>query len=309
VHNFVRAETDLYFGKTVTDGGFGKFHHLREMAPIDRQSIVRMNRDTIYSSAVFDLDAAPVTVTLPDTGKRFMSMMVVSQDHYVPEVVYAPARRTYTKADIGTRYVFLAIRTLANPEDPGDIKAANGLQDAIKVEQASIGRFEVPAWEPNSQTKIRDALNVLGSLGGTPHLFGTRDEVDPVDHLIGTAIGWGGNLRYAAIYNSVFPKDNDGNTMHTLTVKDVPVDGFWSISLYNPKGFFEKNDLNAYALNNLIAKQNPDGLFTMQFGGCGKDTPNCLPIMPGWNYTVRLYQPWKEILDGTRKFPEAQPLR
>ena len=32
-----------------------------------------------------------------------------------------------------------------------------------------------------------------------------------------------------------------------------------------------------------------------------------LPTMPGWNYTVRLYRPQKEILDGTWKFPEAQP--
>lgn len=29
--------------------------------------------------------------------------------------------------------------------------------------------------------------------------------------------------------------------------------------------------------------------------------------MSGWNYTVRLYRPRKEILDGTWKLPEAQP--
>jgi hypothetical protein len=28
--------------------------------------------------------------------------------------------------------------------------------------------------------------------------------------------------------------------------------------------------------------------------------------MPGWNYTVRLYRPRAEILNGTWKFPEAQ---
>jgi hypothetical protein len=27
--------------------------------------------------------------------------------------------------------------------------------------------------------------------------------------------------------------------------------------------------------------------------------------MPGWNYTVRLYRPRAEILNGTWKFPEA----
>ena len=39
-----------------------------------------MNRDTIYSAAVLDLDGAPVTISLPDAGKRFMSMQVINQD-------------------------------------------------------------------------------------------------------------------------------------------------------------------------------------------------------------------------------------
>jgi hypothetical protein len=30
--------------------------------------------------------------------------------------------------------------------------------------------------------------------------------------------------------------------------------------------------------------------------------------MKDWNYMVRLYRPRAEILDGTWKFPEAQPL-
>jgi hypothetical protein len=92
-------------------------------------------------------------------------------------------------------------------------------------------------------------------------------------------------------------------------MKDVPVDAFWSISVYNAKGYFEKNDLSAYALNNLTAKPNPDGSFTIQFGGCGSGVDNCLAITPGWNYTVRLYRPRKEVLDGTWKVPEPQPVR
>lgn len=75
------------------------------MTPIDKQEIVRMNRDTLYSFAIFDLDAAPVTITLPDAGQRFMSMQVISEDHYTIEVVYAPGRHAYTKEGMGTRYV------------------------------------------------------------------------------------------------------------------------------------------------------------------------------------------------------------
>jgi para-nitrobenzyl esterase len=278
------------------------------MASIDKQDVVRMNRDTLYSSGVFDLDVGPLTITLPDSGKRFMSMQVISQDHYTTEVAYGPGAFTYTKDNVGTRYVYIIIRTLADPEKTEDIKAANAVQDAIKVEQASVGKFEVPDWDQISQGKAREALSALGALGGTVNRFGKKQEVDPFDHLIGTAIGWGGNPRNAADYQSFYPTKNDGTTVHRLAVKDIPVDGFWSISVYDAKGFFEKNPLDAYSLNNLTARPSADGSVTIQFGGCGKDTPNCLPIVQGWNYTVRLYRPRKEILDGTWKLPEAQPV-
>lgn len=309
VDNFIRAETDMYFAKAVKQGGLGELTHRRRMAEIDKQDVVRMNRDTIYSSGVFDLDAAPLTITLPDPGNRFMSMQIVSEDHFTTEVVYPPGRFVYTKEKVGTRYVFTIVRTLANPQDPADLKIANAIQDAIKVEQADIGTFEIPNWDSVSQDQVRDALSLLGSLGGDKTKFGTRDEVDPVSHLIGTAMGWGGNPRTAAIYTGEYPKANDGKIVHRLTVRDVPVDGFWSISLYNAKGFFEKNEFSAYSLNHLTAKPKPDGSFTIQFGGCAKNTSNCLPIMPGWNYMVRLYRPRPEILNGSWTFPKAEPVR
>lgn len=309
VENFIRAETDMYFAKSVNDGGLGKLTHLRQLADIDNQTVVRMNRDTIYSSGVFDLAAAPLTVVLPNSGTRFMSMQVISEDHYTTEVVYAPGRFTYTKERVGTRYVFIIVRTLADPKNAEDVKAANALQDKIEVEQAGTGTFEVPNWDSGSRDKVRAALNALAATGlSNKPRFGTKEEVDPVEHLIATAIGWGGNPASAAVYTGAYPEANDGKTVHRLTVNDVPVDGFWSISVYNGDGFFVKNDRGAYSLNNLTAKPNPDGSFTIQFGGCDKDVPNCLPIMPGWNYTVRLYRPHKEIIDGTWKFPEAQPV-
>ena len=72
-------------------------------------------------------------------------------------------------------------------------------------------------------------------------------------------------------------------------------------------GFFEPNDRNAYSVNNITAAPNVDGSITVHFGGCDDDRPNCLPIMDGWNYTVRLYRPWPEVLDGSWTFPSTQP--
>ena len=310
VDNFARAETDLYFASSVKEGGFGKFWHSREPTPIDRQTVIRMNRDTLYSIAIFDLDAGPVTVTLPDAGRRFMSMQVINQDHYVPMVVYGAGSHTLTRAQIGTRYVATAIRTLVDPTHPEDIKQVHALQDAIKVAQASPGRFEVPNWDPASQKKVRDALLVLGAtMPDFKKAFGTKDQVDPIRHLIGTALGWGGNPDQDATYLNITPPTNDGTTVYTLVVQDVPVDAFWSISVYNAAGYFEPNKENAYSLNNITAKKDADGSVTIQFGGCHGKQANCIPITPGWNYTVRLYRPRKEILEGTWKFPEAQPVQ
>ena len=311
VENFIRAETDLYFSVVaLKEGGFGKFEHHRELSPIDAQTIIRMNRDTLYSAAVFDLDAGPVTITLPDAGKRFMSLQAhQSRTNIRHRPSTAPASTPSRESKVGTRYVLVGVRTLVDPTDAGDLEKVHALQDAIKVDQpGGPGKFEVPKWDPVSQKKVRDALIVLGTtLTDTSRVFGTKDQVDPVQRLISAATTWGGNPRKDAIYLNFTPPKNDGNTVYKLNVKDVPVDGFWSISLYNAEGYYQKNDLNAYSLNNITSKKNADGSVTIQFGGCDGKIPNCLPIMTGWNYTVRLYRPRAEILNGKWKFPEPQP--
>ncbi|MBX3426403.1 MAG: DUF1254 domain-containing protein [Pirellulales bacterium] len=311
VDNFRRAESDTYFARFVKEGGFGKFKHERELASIDNQTVIRLNRDTLYSFGVFDLVAAPVTVTLPDAGQRYMAVQVIDEDQYALDVFYAPGTHTLTKEKVGTRYVCLAIRTFVNPNDAADVTAVHALQDAIKVEQKAAGKFEAPDWDQASQKKVREALLALAAANGgidSARMFGRKGEVDPVQHLIGTAAGWGGNPAYAALYAGAEPKQNDGKTAYWLTVKDVPVDGFWSVSVYNKDGYFQKNARNAYTVNNVTARPNADGSVTIQFGG-DESAPNCLPIMPGWNYTVRLYRPRKELLDGAWKFPEAQAVK
>ena len=293
-------------------GGFGKFDHRREPAAIDNQTVIRLNRDTLYSSAVFDLDAGPVTITLPDAGKRFMSLQVINEDHYVAG---GGLRRRHPHLHAGEGRHALrarsAIRTLVDPDrSEGRRSRSTRCRMRSRSSQKSSGKFEVPNWDPASQKKVRDALLVLAHRRCpiSRSAFGTKDQVDPVRHLIGTAAAWGGNPDKDAIYLNVTPAKNDGTTVYKLNVKDVPVDGFWSVSVYNAEGYFEKNPYNAYTLNNITAKKSADGSIAIQFGGCDGKIPNCLPIMTGWNYTVRLYRPRAEILNGKWKFPEPQPV-
>jgi len=177
--NYLRAESDFNFKKKVDEGMFGKFGHVREPAPIDRQVVVRVNRDTLFSWGVFDL-TQPVTIVKPDTGKRFQSMVVINEDHYIKAVAYEPGEYVLTREKIGTRYVQVAFRTLVDPA-------------------------------------------------------------------------------------------------------------------------------KAYSFNNITAKKDSDGTITIHFGGDPKQL-NYIPITKGWNYTVRLYRPRKEILDGSWKFPEPKPI-
>lgn len=303
--NYVRAESDSQMkGYIESFNNFGKFHHNRKPYDVNNQITIRGNRDTLYSFGVWDL-TSPVTITLPDTKGRYQSLMIVSQDHSI-SAVYGPKKVTLTEESVGTRYVLLTVRTFADPNDEEDMKAAYRLQDAVGVEQADLGKFEVPDWKKDEVEQMREMINVVSStLTDTSKMFGKKEELDPAYWMFGAALGWGGLPAAAATYVNVTPEKNDGKTAYTLTAKDVPVDAFWSVTLYDGKGWMPVNEYNAYSYNNVTAKKDEDGSTTIHFGGDPKQ-PNFLPIVPGWNYIVRLYQPKKEILDGSWTFPDAQ---
>ena len=302
--NYVRAETDVQMkGYIESYNSFGKFDHFRQPYDVDNQVTVSGNRDTLYSVGVFDL-RSPVTVTLPETGGRYQSLMIVSQDHSIWSF-YGPRTGTLTEEKVGTRYVFLALRTFMDPNDKQDMKEAYRLQDAVVVEQADIGKFEVPDWNKEEVEQMRDAIRVVASTAtDASKMFGKKENLDPVYWMLGAALGWGGLPAEAATYANAVPEKNDGKTPYTLTVTDVPVYGFWSVTLYDEKGYMPVNEYNAYSFNNVTAKKDKDGSITIHFGGDPK-ADNFLPIVPGWNYIVRMYKPGPEILNGSWTFPEA----
>ncbi|WP_322009342.1 DUF1254 domain-containing protein [Paraburkholderia sp. J12] len=305
--NFVRAESDFYFSRIVKDDGFGHFHHARNLPDVHNQLIIRLNRDTLYSAAVVDLDAGPATVTVPAAGERFLSMQVINEDHYTVGLIHEGGTYRFSRKEVGTRYVLFAVRMLVNANDPRDIDAVHALQDRLEVHQAHSGVFDIPDWDSVSRDKVRGHLVALATmLPDTNDMFGSKEEVTPIHHLLGTAFGWGGNPEKEATYLNVVPKSNDGRAVYRLHVGQVPVDGFWSISVYNANGYYEPNALNAYTLNSVVARKEADGSVNVQFGGCDNQTVNCIPTPPGWNYTVRLYRPRQAILDKSWTFPQAQ---
>ncbi len=310
VDNFVRAETDHMIRANMKAFGvkIGALTHVRKPTTPDNQPVIRMNQDTLYSGTLLDL-SKPVNLTLPEAGGRYMSMHVVNQDHYM-FVESKPGSYELTEDSVGTRFAFVSIRTFVDINNPDDPPKAHAAQDAIKLTGGGDGPFEAPNWNEANLAVARKALNDFAVLGfDTSYAFGRKEKVRPVDHLIGAAAGWGGLPRSAAMYVLAAVNENDGKKPHAVTVKDVPVDAFWSLTVYNADGYLEVNDRGVNSYNNFSAQPNEDGSYTINFGGCGDGRVNCLPISPGWNYAIRMYKPRPEILDGSWKFPAIKPVK
>lgn len=304
--DFARAESDLMFSRLVTDaGGVGTWVHYRKPTPLDHQPVIRMNRDTLYSGAVVDVSGG-ATVMLPDAGDRYQSVMVVTQDHYIPHIFHGPGTFEVTRDDAGTDYVLFGVRTLVDPNDPEDVAKVNALQDQLAVLAPSARPFTLADYDADAQTRTRTALLELAA--GLPDFrraFGTRDEVDPVRHLIASAAAWGGLPETEAHYLNIAPGLPVGR--YRMRLADVPVDAFWSVSLYNADGYFEPNPVGVNNVNSVTAVRDADGAATVHFGVDHGDETNFLTVMDGWNLLLRLYRPRPEVLDGRWTPPAIEP--
>jgi hypothetical protein len=307
-YNFVRAETDMQMkGYSSTPFTFGQFTHGRKAYDVNHQVTLSGNRDTIYSFGVFDLSKSDLTIALPDSKGKYMTLMPISQDHDVYRGLNAPGTYTFKQSEVGTRYMIFVIRTLCDPNDPKDMERAHKLQNGVRVSQTDKGNISgLQKWDEKSMLTMRKAYNILGSAAtSSANFFGVKCDRSYLDAAMGVAVGWGGMQRKDALYLPSQVEKNDGKTAYTITVpKDVPVDGFWSVTIYNQERFMVPNKYNSYSLNSLTAKKNTDGTTTLHLGGDPK-AENYLYVPKDWLYIVRFYQPNKEILNGSWTFPKA----
>ncbi|WP_072803728.1 DUF1214 domain-containing protein [Rhodococcoides yunnanense] len=294
------------FARLAAGVGLGTWNHTRELGPLDDQPIIRQNRDTLYSSVIIDV-REDVTISVPDTDTRYISAWVISQDHYGPVILRDPGQHLLTRELVGTDYAAVIVRILVDPNSPEDGAEVNRLQDALVIDGGGTGEFPLPDYDERTQTETRDAILALAR-GVTKYdrSFGTVAEVDPIMHLLGTASGWGGLPEYEATYVNFDGRLPVGE--YRLRLNDVPVDAFWSISLYNEAGYFEDNALGVNSINSLTVTPDADGSTTIRLGTHLDGIANALPIMPGWNYVLRLYRPRPAVLDGTWTPPRPEAL-
>jgi hypothetical protein len=107
----------------------------------------------------------------------------------------------------------------------------------------------------------------------------------------------------------------NGNSHYTVTFakgQTPPVDGFWSLTLYNKEHLFEPNSLNRFSLGtkSKSLRYNADGSLTLYFqsDSPGKDMESNWVPAPKDDFSlyIRAYWPKAEILDGTWAPPSVQ---
>ncbi|MEH6911544.1 MAG: DUF1214 domain-containing protein [Oceanicoccus sp.] len=301
--NYARAEAAFQFEAMLKrSGGINTLAHVRHPIPLNRQRNMQMNRDTIYSSAVVDISRG-ATVSFPNSGDRYMSIAIVNEDNYTTAVYHNGEAITLTMEEHGTAFVAVIARVLVDANNPQDVKIANDLQNKIEITASSSNKYQRANYEIDSRKTTRELFRLLGAgLGDATFCNGKKTEVKETRHKICAAIGWGGLPTYEVVYVKNQQQRPLGD--YQLELKDVPVKGFWSISIYNDKGYFQENDYNAYSINNVIAEANEDGSFTINFGEHKNGRKNFLPIMEGWNYVARLYLPSIDVQEGRWLFPE-----
>lgn len=306
--NFKTAATHWEFTKYLPKtGGMNQFGHIKEPYPADVKATVRPNRDTLYSIAIIDITEG-ATLSIPEMGDRYVSAMVVNEDHYVNKVYLGGGEFPLTKELFDTDYVILVMRTLVDSADPDDVAAVNALQDQYKITANSAKPFNVPNYNRDSFKDVLElGLEVGRYIPDTNAMFGSKEDVDSLRHFAGTAFGWGGLPESQAFYLNVEPGLPVGEYKIEVPA-EVPVGQFWSITIYDADGYFYENDLNSYSINSITGERNDDGTMTVNLGSCDDGRVNCIPVTEGWNYAVRQYQPSEAILDGSWKFPDVQPV-
>lgn len=279
-------------------------YFFRKPTPLDQQTVVRMNRDTLYGGAVVDTTGG-ATITFPHVADgRYASILVLDNDHYAPMVIYEPG--TYRLPD-RTRYVVVVVRVhLRKPSDPSDIAAANAVQDGFKITAASATPFPKPQWDQASLDALRAQYErEFVQYDAYPDDWqGAPGEVNEKTRHLAAAGAWGLFPNKDALYLN-FEGNLPLSHCYQATYTVPENEAFWSITMYGSDGYM-KSDTSV--LNQFNTVFNPDGTFTVHFGSqdiCG-DVANRLDVTEEWNFLMRVYRPGKSVLDGSYKLPSPK---
>lgn len=300
---FIRAETDRQFGNVVKmAGSVNRLFHFRSPTPLNKQNVVRMNRDTLYSMGVVDTSEG-ATITVPELPEdRYASVYLVDNDHYCPFVIYKPGTHDLPR---DTKYLGIGVRIqVFNPQDPQELALVNKLQDQFIIKASSSEPLPDFNWDTQSLQALTEEYEKRSAqYNSWQGMMGPRGKVNENTRHIAAAAAWGLFPEWDATYLN-YSGGHGHEIGHKATYMVPDNEAFWSITIYGNDGYM-KSDNNI--VNSSNVSFNPDGTFTVYFGSkefCG-DKPNRLDVSEGWNFLMRVYRPGASVLDGSYKLPVA----
>jgi len=304
---YIRAETDRQFGIVAKmAGGVNKVFHFRRPTPLDKQNIVRMNRDTLYSMAVVDTSQGATISVPPIPSGRYASVYLADNDHYCPFVIYDSGTHALPR---DTKYLGVGVRIqVFNPQDEDEVALINELQDQFIIRANSADPLPEFKWDLESLKALTAQYEMDSKqYSSWQGMMGPRGRVDEKTRHIAAAAAWGLFPEWDATYLN-YSGGHDDRVCHQATYQVPENEAFWSITVYGNDGYM-KSDNNI--VNSSNVKLNADGTFDVYFGSLENcaDVPNRLDTTEGWNFLMRIYRPGRSVLDGAYTLPAATPVR
>ncbi len=290
--------------------GVNKFSHKRELAPTDKQPIVRMNRDTYYSFSVVDVSKG-ASITIPELpADRYASVQPVTEDHRIQAMKYGSG--TFELSTHTGSYLYVVVRL----DSRFSKEEAQKYQDQMIITANSHNKFEAVPVNKKSFEEVENALkakmpaivkrDTINSITGM--FTDPRDDSQKLfteeKYQVGSAIGWGGAQLVDNLYevSGNYPDD----TCYQATFEDPQNKAFWSFTVYDKKGFMF-NDIAS--MNSNTALVNKDGTYTVSFG-CGGEAPNNIKTNNStgvFNLGIRHYMPSDKVRnEGYRLLPSVK---
>ena len=145
--NFPQAYTSMRFGAIIKKAnGVNKFFEMPVPSSVpEEQFVVRMNRDTFYSTAIVDMSSGSVYVTIPETD-QYVSTQIVDENHETQRMIYGSGRHKLTAK---TDHAFVIVRALE------DVARRN-----LVIEAGSAKPFVVKEWDMESFRAVEKAGNI-----------------------------------------------------------------------------------------------------------------------------------------------------
>lgn len=286
-------------------GGVNLLFHFRKPTPLDKQTVIRMNKDTLYSMGVVDTEGG-ATITVPKIPDgRYASVYLADNDHCVPFVIYEPGTHNLPN---DTKYLGVGLRIqVFDPNDPAELELISELQDQFIIRTNSADALPPFRWDTRSLDALRAQYEKdSAKYGSWKGMQGPRGKVDEKIRHIAAAAAWGLFPEWDATYLN-YSGGHDPNVCHKATYGVPENNAFWSITVYGNDGYMKHDNSIINASN---VKLNDDGTFTVHYGSkevCG-DVPNRLDVAEGWNFLMRVYRPGESVIDGKYEMPKATPV-